>query len=406
MSSESFTISKKALITLIAASIVVIISLGIRQTFGLFYFDFNTDLDISISHFGFVMGLQLLLWGVFSPLFGVITDKYGGAVAIFIGFVFYLIGVLLFYSGYNTGGYFTLTIGVMIGIGLGSTAIGIPVSVVAKHFPASNRTIATGIVTCAGSFGYFVSPLLVRYSLVETGWENTLLYFSLLLGLGLVVALFVSTPKIPVGVNQDNNQTATEALKEAFANKSFIYLTLGFFVCGWHIALVATHIPTYMADKGLPDWTPAMVLALIGVFNMAGTITSGYLATRYSKKKILSAIYLLRGVSIIYFIFLPPSIFNSVVFGVTFGFLWLSTVPPTNGIVAHIFGTKYVGLLYGIVFVSHQIGSFLGAYLGGVFYELNGNFDYAWYGSIALSLFAGLIHLPIIEKAIERTQPA
>jgi MFS family permease len=406
MSSENFTISKKALITLIAASIVVIISLGIRQTFGLFYFDFNTDLDISISHFGFVMGLQLLLWGVFSPLFGVITDKYGGAVAIFIGFVFYLVGVLLFYSGYNTGGYFTLTIGVMIGIGLGSTAIGIPVSVVAKHFPASNRTIATGIVTCAGSFGYFVSPLLVRYSLVETGWENTLLYFSLLLGLGLVVALFVSTPKIPVGVNQDNNQTARDALKEAFANKSFIYLTLGFFVCGWHIALVATHIPTYMADKGLPDWTPAMVLALIGVFNMAGTITSGYLATRYSKKKILSAIYLLRGVSIIYFIFLPPSIFNSVVFGVTFGFLWLSTVPPTNGIVAHIFGTKYVGMLYGIVFVSHQIGSFLGAYLGGVFYELNGNFDYAWYGSIALSIFAGLIHLPIVEKAIERTQPA
>ncbi|WP_440927560.1 MFS transporter [Candidatus Pelagibacter sp.] len=406
MSSESFIINKKALITLIAASIVVIISLGIRQTFGLFYFDFNTDLDISISHFGFVMGLQLLLWGVFSPLFGVITDKYGGAVAIFIGFVFYLVGVLLFYSGYNTGGYFTLTIGVMIGIGLGSTAIGIPVSVVAKHFPASNRTIATGIVTCAGSFGYFVSPLLVRYSLVETGWENTLLYFSLLLGLGLVVALFVSTPKIPVGVNQDNNQTVREALKEAFANKSFIYLTLGFFVCGWHIALVATHIPTYMVDKGLPDWTPAMVLALIGVFNMAGTITSGYLATRYSKKKILSAIYLLRGVSIIYFIFLPPSIFNSVVFGVTFGFLWLSTVPPTNGIVAHIFGTKYVGLLYGIVFVSHQIGSFLGAYLGGVFYELNGNFDYAWYGSIALSIFAGLIHLPIVEKAIERTQPA
>ena len=406
MSSENFIINKKALITLIAASLVVIISLGIRQTFGLFYFDFNTDLDISISHFGFVMGLQLLLWGVFSPIFGVITDKFGGAVAIFVGFIFYLMGVLFFYSGFNTGGYFTLTIGVLIGIGLGSTAIGIPVSVVAKHFPASNRTIATGIVTCAGSFGYFVSPLLVRYSLVETGWENTLLYFCLLLGLGLVIALFVSTPKIPVGVNQDNNQTAREALREAFSNKSFIYLTLGFFVCGWHIALVATHIPTYMSDKGLPDWTPAMVLALIGVFNMAGTITSGYLATRYSKKYILSAIYLLRGVSIIYFIFLPPSIFNSVVFGVTFGFLWLSTVPPTNGIVAHVFGTKYVGLLYGIVFVSHQIGSFLGAYLGGVFYELNGNFDYAWYGSIALSIFAGLIHLPIVEKAIERTQPA
>ena len=406
MKSEKFITNNKAIVTLIAASLVVIIALGIRQTFGLFFFDFNNDLNISISHFGFVMGLQLFLWGIFSPIFGVITDKYGGAIAIFIGFLFYLAGVLLFYSGLNNNFYFTITIGVLIGIGLGSTAIGIPVSVVAKHFPVSNRTIATGIVTSAGSFGYFVSPLLVRYSLIETGWENTLLYFCLLLGLGLIVALFVSTPKIPVGTDQNNNQTATEALKEAFNNKSFIYLTLGFFVCGWHIALVATHIPTYMMDKGLPDWTAAMILALIGVFNMVGTITSGYLSTRFSKKKILSAIYLLRGLSIMYFIFLPPSVFNSIIFGITFGFLWLSTVPPTNGIVGHIFGTKYVGLLYGIVFVSHQIGSFLGAYLGGVFYEMNGNFDYAWYVSIALSIFAGLIHLPIKEKAIERIQTA
>ena len=406
MKSEKFITNNKALVTLIAASLVVIIALGIRQTFGLFFFDFNNDLNISISHFGFVMGLQLFLWGIFSPIFGVITDKYGGAIAIFIGFLFYLAGVLLFYSGLNNNFYFTITIGVLIGIGLGSTAIGIPVSVVAKHFPVSNRTIATGIVTSAGSFGYFVSPLLVRYSLIETGWENTLLYFCLLLGLGLIVALFVSTPKIPVGTVQNNNQTATEALKEAFNNKSFIYLTLGFFVCGWHIALVATHIPTYMMDKGLPDWTAAMILALIGIFNMVGTITSGYLSTRFSKKKILSAIYLLRGISIMYFIFLPPSVLNSIIFGITFGFLWLSTVPPTNGIVGHIFGTKYVGLLYGIVFVSHQIGSFLGAYLGGVFYEMNGNFDYAWYGSIALSIFAGLIHLPIKEKAIERIQTA
>ena len=406
MKSKKFITNNKAIVTLIAASLVVIIALGIRQTFGLFFFDFNNDLNISISHFGFVMGLQLFLWGIFSPIFGVITDKYGGAIAIFIGFLFYLAGVLLFYSGLNNNFYFTITIGVLIGIGLGSTAIGIPVSVVAKHFPVSNRTIATGIVTSAGSFGYFVSPLLVRYSLIETGWENTLLYFCLLLGLGLIVALFVSTPKIPVGTVQNNNQTATEALIEAFNNKSFIYLTLGFFVCGWHIALVATHIPTYMMDKGLPDWTAAMILALIGVFNMVGTITSGYLSTRFSKKKILSAIYLLRGISIMYFIFLPPSVFNSIIFGITFGFLWLSTVPPTNGIVGHIFGTKYVGLLYGIVFVSHQIGSFLGAYLGGVFYEMNGNFDYAWYGSIALSIFAGLIHLPIKEKAIERIQTA
>ena len=371
MNDTKFFPTKKALVTVIAASVVVIIALGIRQTFGMFYFDFATDLDITITQFGFTMGLQLLLWGVFSPMFGIITDKYGGNIAIFIGFVFYLLAILLFYSGFNTGYYFTITIGILVGVGLGSTAISIPVSVVAKHFPVSSRTIATGIVTSAGSFGYFISPLITRYSLVEHGWENTMLFFCFFLGLGLIVALFVSTPKIPVGTNQNNNQTAREALKEAFSNKSYIYLTLGFFVCGWHIALVATHIPTYMIDKGLPDWCAAMVLALIGLFNMVGTITSGYLATRYSQKILLSAIYLLRGVSIIYFIFLPPSVFNSVIFGITFGMLWLSTVPPTNGIIGKVFGTKYIGLLYGIVFVSHQIGSFLGAYLSGVFYELN-----------------------------------
>ena len=403
---NNFFPSKTAFVTLIACCLTVIIALGIRQTFGLFYFDFATDLDITISQFGFAMGLQLFLWGAFNPLFGVITDKYGGSIAIFIGFLFYLAGVLLFYLGFNTGVNFIYTIGILIGVGLGSTAISIPVSVVAKHYPASKRTMATGIVTSAGSFGYFVSPIFVSYSLNENGWEPTMLYFCFLLGLGLLVALFVSTPKIPVGTNQNNNQTATEALKEALSNKSFIYLTLGFFVCGWHIALVATHIPTYMMDNGLPDWCATTVLSLIGLFNMVGTIVSGYLATRYSKKYILSSIYLLRGVSIIIFIFFPPSVINSVIFGITFGFLWLSTVPPTNGIVAHIFGTKYVGMLYGIVFVSHQIGSFLGAYLSGVFYELNGNFDYAWYGSIALSIFAGLIHLPIKEKAIERVQTA
>jgi len=403
---EKFFPNRSAFVTLIACCLVVIIALGIRQTFGLFYFDFSTDLDITISQFGFAMGLQLFLWGAFSPLFGIITDKYGGNIAIFLGFLFFLLGVLLFYSGFNTGVYFVYTIGVLIGVGLGSTAIGIPVSVVAKHFPASKRTIATGIVTCAGSFGYFVSPVLVKYSLDVSGWENTIFYFCLLLGLGLLIALFVTTPKIPIGENQNNNQSATEALKEAFSNKSFIYLTLGFFVCGWHIALVATHIPTDMMDKGLPDWCATAVLSLIGLFNMVGTITSGYLSTRYSKKKILSSIYLLRGVSIMIFIFFPPSVINSIIFGITFGFLWLSTVPPTNGIVAHIFGTKYVGMLYGIVFVSHQVGSFLGAYLGGVFYEINGNFDYAWYGSIALSIFAGLIHLPINERPIERLQTA
>ncbi|MDC0901261.1 MFS transporter [Candidatus Pelagibacter sp.] len=404
MSPDKFIKNKTVLITLISACLIVIISLGIRQTFGMFYFDFSTDLGITLSQFGFALGLQMFLWGAFAPWFGVITDKYGGHIAVFIGFVFYLLGILMLVSEYNTGLYFVTGIGVLIGVALGGTAISIPVSVVAKHFPQSNRTAAIGIVTAAGSFGYFVSPVFTRYSLVEFGWESTLLIFAVFIFAGLLLAFYLTTPKDVVGGIVDDKQTASEALQEAFKSKSFIYLTLGFFVCGWHIALVATHIPIYINDRGLPEWCTVTILSMIGLFNIAGTLTSGYLAQKLSKKLILSTIYLARGLVIALFIFLPPSPIIAVMFGVMFGFLWLSTVPPTMGLVGFIFGTKYIGLLYGIVFLSHQVGSFLGAYLGGVFHDLYGSYDYAWYISIALSIFAGLIHLPIIEKQVARLQ--
>ena len=340
MSAEKFIKNKTVLITLISACLIVIISLGIRQTFGMFYFDFSIDLDITLSQFGFAMGLQMLLWGVFGPWFGVITDKYGGHIAVFIGFVFYLAGILMLYSQYNTGLYFVTAMGVLIGVALGATAISIPVSVVAKHFPQSNRTLAMGIVTASGSFGYFVSPVFTRYSLVENGWENTLLIFGAFILMGLILAFFLTTPKDVVGGKIDDDQTATEALKEAFKSKSFIYLTLGFFVCGWHIALVATHIPVYINDRGLPEWCTVTILSMIGLFNIAGTLTSGYLAQKFSKKLILSLIYLARGLVIAIFIFLPPSPIIAIFFGITFGFLWLSTVPPNNGISGIYFWNK------------------------------------------------------------------
>ena len=381
MSSENFIPNKTALITLIAACLVVIISLGIRQTFGLFFFDFEVDLGCTQTEFGFAMGIQLFFWGLLGPVFGIITDKFSGRVAVFIGFLFYLAGIYFLNYGPNTGFWFTFDLGILIGIGLAATAISIPVSIVAKHFPLNSRTMATG-------------------------WNTTLLIFGVMILVGLIISLFLSTPMKEFKQVNENKQTAMEAIREAFSNKSYNYLTLGFFVCGWHIALVATHIPMHIRDKGLEDWTATAILALIGLFNVFGTLTSGYLSTRFSKKKLLSAIYLLRGVSLIYFVFMPASVFNSLIFGATFGYLWLSTVPPTNGIVSHIFGTKYISLLYGFVFLSHQVGSFLGAYLGGLFHDLYGSLDYAWYISIALSLFAGLIHLPIKEKAIERLQTA
>ncbi len=406
MTSEKFIPNKTALITLIAASLVVIISLGIRQTFGLFFFDFEIDLGCTQTEFGFAMGIQLFFWGLFGPLFGLITDKFSGRVAVFIGFLFYLAGIYFLNYGPNTGFWFTFDLGILIGIGLAATAISIPVSIVSKHFPLNTRTIAIGIVTAAGSFGYFISPMYTRFALLEFGWNTTLVIFGAMILIGLIVSLFLSTPMGKFNTETVNNQTATEALKEAFSNKSFNFLTLGFFVCGWHIALVATHIPMHIRDKGLEDWTATATLALIGLFNVFGTLSSGYLSTRISKKKLLSAIYLLRGFSLMYFVFMPATVVNALIFGATFGYLWLSTVPPTSGIVGHIFGTKYVSLLYGFVFLSHQVGSFLGAYLGGLFHDLYGSLDYAWYISIALSLYAALIHLPIKEKAIERVQSA
>ncbi len=406
MSSEKFIKNNTALITLIAASLVVFISLSVRQVFGMFFMDFNLDLGISNTEFGLAIGIQMLGWGLSGPIFGAIADKYGGHKAISLAFIFYILGVFFLYNGPNTGIYFQICLGVLVGIGCGGTAISIPMSIVGKHFPLSNRTIAMSIVTAVGSFGYFLSPLYTNYSLENNGWIDTLFIFMIFLSIGLIVAFFVRSPNLNQTTEKNDDQGAFEALKEAFQNKSYILLTSGFFVCGFHITLVGTHVPKYVIDRGLEDWTAAMILSLIGFFNIIGSLLSGYLSSKKSKKIILSGIYFLRGISICLFIFTPPSTINSIIFGASFGILWLSTVPATSGIVAHIFGTKYLGLLYGLVFLSHQIGSFFGAYLGGLFYDLYGSYDYAWYLAIALSIFAALIHLPIKEQAVERIQKA
>ncbi|PDH17763.1 MAG: MFS transporter [Pelagibacterales bacterium MED-G39] len=402
MANEKFFRNKTALVTLIAACLVVLISLGVRQTFGLFFMDFKEDLGISLTEAGLSIGLQMLMWGLTGPIFGAIADKYGGHKAIALAFVFFIAGIYFLYAGPNTGIFFQIDMGILVGIGLGGTAISIPMAIVGKHFPLSNRTIAMSLVTAIGSFGYFLSPLLTTYSLSENGWQITLIAFLVALFIGLIVSYFVRSPSLEQSIETPNSQSTLEAIKEAFASKSYILLVSGFFVCGFHITLVGTHVPTYVVDRGLESWTAAAILSLIGLFNIIGSLLSGYLSTKISKKIILSVIYSLRGLSIIFFIFLPASNINAFIFGASFGFLWLSTVPATSGIVAHMFGTKYLGLLYGIVFLSHQVGSFFGAYLGGLFHDLYGSYDYAWYLAIALSVFAAIIHLPIKEEAVLR----
>ncbi len=400
---KKFFPNNLALIVLASACFVILISMGLRQTFGLFFDAFEDSLSVTRTEFGLAIGIQMLFWGIFAPIFGLLADKFGGNKAVFLGFVIFALGIFMLYSGPNTGIYFQLALGVLIGIALGATAIGVPVSEVGKHFPNETRTIATGIVTAAASIGYFLSPLLTKYSLVEFDWEQTLKYFMIFIVIGLLASLFLFPSKTIINSSQaDRDQTFFSAIKEAFSHKGYVLLVLGFFVCGFQITLVGTHIPGYMQDRGMAGWSATIILALIGFFNIFGTLGMGYLGTRYKKKNLLSILYFLRAVSICIFIFSPPSMLNSIIFGVSFGLLWLSTVPPTNGIVAQIFGTKYLSTLFGIVFLCHQFGAFAGAFLGGYFYDNYGSYDYAWYMAIALSLFATIVHYPIDERRVDR----
>tara|TARA_B100000965_G_scaffold78102_1_gene62070 strand:+ start:627 stop:1847 length:1221 start_codon:yes stop_codon:yes gene_type:complete len=400
--SKKFIPNKLALITLIAASSAILVSMGLRQTFGLFFSAFEEGLNCTRTEFGLAIGLQMLFWGIFAPIFGILADKYGGNKAVFIGFIIFGLGIYMLYSGPNTGIFFQISLGVLVGTALGATAMSVPVSEVGKHFANEKRTVATGIVTAAASVGYFLAPLFTQYFLGAVGWEQTLKYFMYFILFGLITSLFILPKKEVIILKTEKSQNFSQAMREAFSHKGYVLLVLGFFVCGFQITLVGTHVPGYMQDRGLGGWTATIILSLIGLFNIIGTLGIGYLGTKYSKKILLSILYFLRAVIIAIFIFSPPSIYMSIFFGITFGLLWLSTVPPTNGIVAQIFGTKYLSTLFGIVFFSHQLGAFAGSFLGGYFYDLYGSYDYAWYIAIALSIFATLVHLPIDEKPIAR----
>ena len=404
---EKFFQNKQAIIILIAAALVVLVSMGIRQTWGLFYGFFETDLGFSRTQFGLAIAIQMVFWGSLAPIFGFFADKFGPSKVVAFAFLIYIVGVYSLIQEPKTTFGFQTSLGVLIGIALAGTAMSVPVSAVGKFFSNKNRTIATGLVTASASVGFFLLPMFTKFSNQTFGWKGTLEYYIYFLIFGLLCSLFLIKKEY---VDETNNpltrdQSASKALQEAFQHKGYKLLTAGFFVCGFQITLVATHIPGYIKQTGLPDWTAAAILSLIGLFNIFGTLGMGYLSSKYSKKILLSWLYFLRAIAILLFLLFPTSIYVALGFGVVFGVLWLATIPPTNGIVAQIFGTKYLTTLFGIVFFSHQIGSFLGAYLGGYLYDHFGSYDYAWYLSILLSIFAGLVHLPIDEKPIVRVAP-
>jgi len=383
---EKFFRNKLALITLLSACGVVAISMGLRQTFGLFSDFFVKNLQCTITQFGFAIGIQMLMWGMFAPIFGALADKIGGNKVTIIAFVFMALGIYLLYSGPNTGIFFQINLGLLVGIGLGGTAISVQIGEGGKHFPNKTRGLAIGIVVAIASIGYFFSPLYTKFALSAFGWEKTLHTFLYFIIFGMIAGIFLFPIKKEKSTSDGikiNEQTIPEALKEAFSHKGFVLLTIGFFVCGFNITLVSAHIPGYIQERGFEAWTAFAILSLIGLFNIFGTLSFGYLSGKYSKKILLSILYFSRGIVLILFLVLPTSTYVALGFGILYGYLWLSTIPPTNGIISQVFGTKYLAMLYGLVFFSHQIGSFFGAYLGGYFYDQYGSYDYAWYLSIA-----------------------
>ena len=406
MTSKFFP-NKTALITLVAACFVVNVTMGVRQTFGLFSGDFEIDCGITNTEFGLAIALHALIWGIVTPIFGRFADKHGGSKMVILTLIIYGVGVLALGNNFNTGTWFQINLGLLVGIGLGGAAGTILAPVVTKHFPNQSRGKAAGYVTAFGGLGMFIFPILTKYLMVEVGWQSTFTVFAIILFIMCIPGLFLKKPeneKIDANLVKDpeKSDSVIKVLKESFAHKGFRLLVLGFFVCGFQITLVATHVPRYVQDRGLDDWTGFAILSLIGLFNIIGVLIMGYLSDKYSKKMLLAGLYFFRAISIMLFIFLPPSNISAIAFGITFGLLWLATVPATNGIVAQVFGAKNLSMLFGIVFLNHQIGSFLGAYLGGVFYDIFGNFDYAWYLAIVLSFVATLLHLPIDEKPIRK----
>ena len=405
MTDNKFLNSKIAFYTLIIGCFVVSVSMGIRQTYGLFFQFFESDLDITSTYFGLAIGVQAIVWGIFATIFGMIADKYGSNKVVLVALIIYAFGIYSLGNLNSQGFLFQINLGLLVGIGLGGAAAPIIVPTVAKHFPNHNRAKAAGLVTASASVGMFIYPILSNTLFELYSWGNILNIFVLILLIAAILSIFLREPSLTGDQNKTEvNQSLNEAFKEAFSYKSYLFLMAGFFVCGFQITLIATHVPKYVIERGLDGWTGAAILSLIGLFNIFGTLTMGYLADKYSKKLLLSGLYFTRGIIIILFLFLPASNTLAILFGICFGFLWLATIPATFGIVAQVFGTKYLAMLSGIVFLSHQFGSFAGAYLGGYFYDNFGSYDYAWYLSIALSFFATMMHLPIDESPIKRLQ--
>ncbi len=393
-------------VLVIAGALVISLAMGLRGTLGLFQAPMIADLGVGRETFGFAMALQQIVWGIFQPFCGMVADRYGSGRVLVAGSVVYMAGLFVMSGaesalGLNFGG------GWLIGFGLAATSFSVVLGALGRLVPPEKQSVAFGIATAGGSVGQFILAPIGQSLIQSHGWAGALAILSIMASL-IAVAATVLRSKAGDEAGSKGSAVSQATMKgavfEATANKNYIYLTLGFFVCGFQVSFMTMHLPAYLSDIGLGT-TAAIALALIGFFNIIGTYACGALGGRYSKRYLLSLLYFFRSIVVLLFMIAPKTELVVYIFSGTIGLLWLGTVPLTSGLVAQIFGVRYMSTLFGIVFFSHQVGSFIGVWMGGYLYDVSGSYDGIWYGSVVLGIAAALIHLPIVEKPL-RTQLA
>ncbi len=392
------------LLIVICGCIIAAMSFGPRSAMGFFQLPMLADRGWDRTTFGLAMAIQNIFWGLGQPIFGAIADRFGSWRVLASGGVLYAAGLLLMATA-ETPAMLHIGGGVLVGLGVAAASFGIVLAAFARNVPAENRSVVFGIGTAAGSAGMFLFAPISQGLIDTVGWSDTLVWLGIAMLAIPVLAIPLTGNARSGRVSQaEYEQSFGAALREAFGHQSYVLLVSGFFVCGFQVAFITAHFPAYLGDTGIEARYAVIAIALIGLFNIIGSLASGYIGQRRSKRIMLSLLYVCRSIAITAFILLPITPASVIVFSIVMGLLWLSTVAPTNALVATFFGTRHLGMLGGIVFLSHQVGSFLGVWLGGYLRDVTGSYDVVWWLGVALGLFAALVHLPITEAPVARPQ--
>lgn len=389
-------------VIILCGCLIGLLSFGPRSVVGMFLMPVSTENGWTRDVLSLTIAIQNLMWGVGQPFAGAIADRFGTLRVFWVGAVMYGLGLACMALPLPPLLMHVLS-GSLVGLGLAGVSFNLVLACFAKLLPESRRASAMGFGTAASSFGQFVFAPLTPFLMDLVGWKLALLVFSCVPLVIIPLSFALATrPAAGVGQGSGAEMSIGATLKQAFAHPSYVYLVIGFFTCGFQLAFITTHYPTYLKDLNIEAWVAGVALALIGLFNIVGSMTAGWLSSRMSKRWLLVWIYFSRGAAVVLLFVFPPSTALALVFAALMGLLWLSTVPPTSGLVALMFGTRYMAMLYGFVFFSHQVGGFLGAWLGGVMYERTGSYEIMWYLSILFCIGSGLINIPIKERPVEQ----